>query len=216
MTRRPNAWARRAVQRATLPNAKRPRRLPEAGAEPAKDRSRLIPFALARHARHRGGAPPTSSSSIIAWSATSSMKTSGTLVTTMPALVAASMSTMSTPTLPTPITTQFFRASITCRSMRKPQEVMIASTSETPAANSAGVSARISTMSATGARPSSSRPSAPRPSGSGPVAELDADLLLGHGSPSPAARPNRCSAGDDADAPQRPEARIVRPRTGSG
>ena len=51
----------------------------------------------------------TSSSSIIAWSATSSMKTSGTLVTTMPAAVAASMSTMSTPTLPTPITTHCFR-----------------------------------------------------------------------------------------------------------
>ena len=40
------------------------------------------------------------SSSIIAWSATSSMKVSGQLVTGMPRAVAAFTSTLSTPTLP--------------------------------------------------------------------------------------------------------------------
>ena len=38
--------------------------------------------------------------SVIAWSATSSMNVSGTLVTGMPLVVAAAMSTESTPTLP--------------------------------------------------------------------------------------------------------------------
>jgi len=42
--------------------------------------------------------------SIMAWSATSSMNVSGTLVTGMPRAVAASTSTESTPTLPSAIT----------------------------------------------------------------------------------------------------------------
>ena len=49
----------------------------------------------------------------MAWSATSSMKVSGTLVTGMPSLVAASTSTESTPTLPSDTTFSFLPASIT-------------------------------------------------------------------------------------------------------
>ena len=75
----------------------------------------------------------TSSSSIMAWSATSSMKTSGTLVTTIPAAVAAATSTMSTPTPPTPITTHCLRPSMTSWSMEIPHEVMTASRSPTAA-----------------------------------------------------------------------------------
>ncbi len=55
----------------------------------------------------------------IVWSATSSMKTSGTLVTTMPASVAASTSTVSAPTLPRPMTLQFFRPLMTAAVMRR-------------------------------------------------------------------------------------------------
>jgi hypothetical protein len=48
------------------------------------------------------------SSSVIAWSATSSMKVSGTLVTGMPARVAAFTSTLSTPTEPSVMDFTFF------------------------------------------------------------------------------------------------------------
>ncbi len=48
----------------------------------------------------------------MAWSATSSMKVSGTLVTGMPRAVAALTSTESTPTLPSVITLQFSSASM--------------------------------------------------------------------------------------------------------
>ena len=52
------------------------------------------------------------SSSIMAWSATSSMKVSGMLVTGMPRAVAALTSTLSTPTLPSVITLQFCKLSM--------------------------------------------------------------------------------------------------------
>ncbi len=48
----------------------------------------------------------------MAWSATSSMKVSGQLVTGMPRAVAAFTSTLSTPTLPSVITLQFSRPSM--------------------------------------------------------------------------------------------------------
>ena len=49
----------------------------------------------------------------MAWSATSSMKVSGQLVTGMPRAVAAATSTRSTPTLPRAISLQLGRASMT-------------------------------------------------------------------------------------------------------
>ncbi|MGY3407193.1 hypothetical protein ACVWZV_003306 [Bradyrhizobium sp. GM5.1] len=52
------------------------------------------------------------SSSIMAWSATSSMKVSGMLVTGMPRAVAALMSTLSTPTEPSVMTLQLSSASM--------------------------------------------------------------------------------------------------------
>ena len=48
----------------------------------------------------------------MAWSATSSMKVSGTLVTGMPRAVAALTSTLSTPTVPSVMTLQFSSASM--------------------------------------------------------------------------------------------------------
>jgi hypothetical protein len=48
----------------------------------------------------------------MAWSATSSMKVSGMLVTGMPRAVAALTSTLSTPTLPSVMTLQFSKASM--------------------------------------------------------------------------------------------------------
>src|SRR5205085_8583815 len=60
------------------------------------------------------------SSSIMAWSATSSMKVSGTLVTGMPRAVAAFTSTLSTPTVPSVITLQFSSASMTALLIRMP------------------------------------------------------------------------------------------------
>ena len=48
----------------------------------------------------------------MAWSATSSMKVSGMLVTGMPRAVAALTSTLSTPTLPSVMTLQFCRLSM--------------------------------------------------------------------------------------------------------
>ncbi len=54
----------------------------------------------------------------MAWSATSSMKVSGQLVTGMPRLVATSTSTESTPTEPSDTTFSFLPASITRAVMR--------------------------------------------------------------------------------------------------
>ena len=81
------------------------------------------------------------------WSATSSMKTSGTLVTTMPASVAASTSTVSAPTLPSPITLQFRRPLMMAAEMRR-LRAMSASASRAAAMNSSSVFAGTSTISA--------------------------------------------------------------------
>ena len=54
-----------------------------------------------------------------AWSATSSMNVSGTLVTGMPRAVAAATSTESTPTVPSAITRQRSRPSIMPFVMRR-------------------------------------------------------------------------------------------------
>ena len=54
----------------------------------------------------------------MAWSATSSMKVSGQLVTGMPSLVATSTSMESTPTLPIDTTFSFLPASITLAETR--------------------------------------------------------------------------------------------------
>ena len=81
------------------------------------------------------------------WSATSSMKTSGTLVTTMPASVAASTSTVSAPTLPSPMTLQFRRPLMMAAEMRR-FRAMSASASRAAAMNSSSVLAGTSTISA--------------------------------------------------------------------
>ena len=56
----------------------------------------------------------------MAWSATSSMNVSGTLVTGMPRAVAAATSTESTPTLPREITLQRSSPSMIRLVMRRP------------------------------------------------------------------------------------------------
>ena len=59
-------------------------------------------------------------STVIAWSATSSIKVSGQLVTGMPFAVAASTSTESTPTLPSEMILQRSSPSIICLVIRRP------------------------------------------------------------------------------------------------
>ncbi len=85
--------------------------------------------------------------SIIAWSATSSMKVSGTLVTGMPLAVAAATSTESTPTLPSVITLQRSRPSMMRLVIGRPLAYS-ASASRAAATNSSSLLAAISTISA--------------------------------------------------------------------
>ena len=157
MTCRPKGFARRATARATLPNEIRPRVWPHSrGTSLSKGRPWNQSPRRTMESISRIRRAPARSNAIV-WSATSSMNTSGTLVTTMPASVAASTSTMSTPTLPTPITMHSSRPAITERLMRKPQEVMMASASEASARNSSSDVAATSTSSATGRSASSSK-----------------------------------------------------------
>ena len=82
------------------------------------------------------------------WSATSSMKVSGTLVTGMPRSVAASTSTWSVPTLPKAITLQFSRPSMTARLIGTPLPPMMASAWRAASRNSSSVVAVTCTISA--------------------------------------------------------------------
>ena len=83
----------------------------------------------------------------MAWSATSSMKVSGTLVTGMPFAVAAATSTESTPTLPREMTLQrsspLMMPLVICRPL-----AYSASASRAALTNSSSVPAGISTISA--------------------------------------------------------------------
>ena len=87
------------------------------------------------------------SSSIMVWSATSSMNVSGTLVTGMFRAVAAPTSTVSAPTLPSAITLQFCRFSMMFAVILSPR-AMSASQSFTCSMNSPSLAASISTISA--------------------------------------------------------------------
>ena len=81
------------------------------------------------------------------WSATSSMKVSGTLVTGMLRAVAAAMSTLSAPTLPSAIILQFSRPSMMASDILLPR-VMSASQTFACSINSPSLEASISTISA--------------------------------------------------------------------
>ena len=83
----------------------------------------------------------------MAWSATSSMNVSGTLVTGMPLAVAAATSTESTPTLPSVITLQRSRPSMMRLVIGRPLAYS-ASASRAAAANSSSLLAATSTISA--------------------------------------------------------------------
>ena len=118
--RSPNGAARLATARATRPNEMKPSVCPisrgifsSCGRPSVQRPCRTI---LSCSTRRRKPA----SSSIMAWSATSSMKVSGTLVTGMPRAVAAFTSTLSTPTVPSVMTLQFSSESIIALVIRMP------------------------------------------------------------------------------------------------
>ena len=106
ITRRPNGFARLATARATWPNAISPsvwpirRGICSSAGRPSRQRPSRTILSCSIVRRN------VDSSSIIAWSATSSMKVSGQFVTGMPRAVAAFTSTLSTPTLPSTMARQ--------------------------------------------------------------------------------------------------------------
>ncbi len=155
--RTPKGAARSAVALATCPKPMKPIVWPisrgnlESIGRPSRHRASRTILSIVSNRRNEARII------IIVWSATSSMKVSGTLVTGIPRAVAAAMSTESAPTLPNEMTLQFSRASMISLVMGRPRAKM-ASASLAPAMNSASVLAGISTISASmGPRASISR-----------------------------------------------------------
>ena len=117
--RRPNGRARAATARATCPKEMSPRVWPhsrgncERYGRPSAQRPSRTYRSMSVSRRY------VARISISAWSATSSMNVSGTLVTGMPRAVAAATSTESTPTMPSEMTRHRSRPSIMRLVMRR-------------------------------------------------------------------------------------------------